>query len=225
MALTLRDLVKRDIERGERRRGALKPHEPSKQMKELVYSWGYSHTPIKTVCSALDISYGVFQKYYLLIYLQGKADAAHKINLKLIERALDGESSTLIHASKTIGGLNEKVEVDVSVNERYVPEWLENRKLARGYDTIDVDALALEQANTSVPAKSDGDYESPNTEKPRPQIHRKSERYAQQSASVRKAAKKRKALLDVLSKGVNAAEGEGDTLSTPPPSFSSDTPQ
>ncbi len=93
-----------------------RPHEPSKESRQLVQLHATIGTPQKVIADILDIDDKTLTKYYRAELDQAMARANASVGGALFNKATKGDTAAMIFWMKTRAGWREKHDVDVTSN-------------------------------------------------------------------------------------------------------------
>lgn len=89
-----------------------RPHEPSKESRQLVQLHATIGTPQKVIADILDINDKTLTKYYRAELDQAMARANASVGGALFNKATKGDTAAMIFWMKTRAGWREKLEVE-----------------------------------------------------------------------------------------------------------------
>ncbi len=93
-----------------------RPHEPSKESRQLVQLHATIGTPQKVIADILDIDDKTLTKYYRAELDQAMARANASVGGALFNKATKGDTAAMIFWMKTRAGWREKQEIDMTSN-------------------------------------------------------------------------------------------------------------
>jgi len=91
-----------------------RPHEPSKESRQLVQLHATIGTPQKVIADILDIDDKTLTKYYRAELDQAMARANASVGGALFNKATKGDTAAMIFWMKTRAGWREKQEIEHS---------------------------------------------------------------------------------------------------------------
>jgi hypothetical protein len=89
-----------------------RPHEPSKESRQLVQLHATIGTPQKVIADILDIDDKTLTKYYRAELDQAMARANASVGGALFNKATKGDTAAMIFWMKTRAGWRDKLEVE-----------------------------------------------------------------------------------------------------------------
>lgn len=89
-----------------------RPHEPTKESRQLVQLHATIGTPQKVIADILDIDDKTLTKYYRAELDQAMARANASVGGALFNKATKGDTAAMIFWMKTRAGWREKLEVE-----------------------------------------------------------------------------------------------------------------
>jgi hypothetical protein len=89
-----------------------RPHEPTKESRQLVQLHATIGTPQKVIADILDIDDKTLTKYYRAELDQATARANASVGGALFNKATKGDTAAMIFWMKTRAGWREKLEVE-----------------------------------------------------------------------------------------------------------------
>jgi hypothetical protein len=89
-----------------------RPHEPTKESRQLVQLHATIGTPQKVIADILDIDDKTLTKYYRAELDQAMARANASVGGALFNKATKGDTAAMIFWMKTRAGWREKLEIE-----------------------------------------------------------------------------------------------------------------